>query len=106
MQMAESPFEAKAARGGRRPLAQTGCLSCLDSRMNPFSLWTEFAFKLWGFGKAPARPDSSEKPVAVAVIPTADAQSPPAAKAAPAHHSPKRAKAKVRLKRKGKRARR
>ena len=104
--MAESPFKAKAALGGRRPLAQTGCLSCLNGRMNPFSLWTEFALKLWGFGTAPARPEGSEKPVAVAVIPTSDAQSPPAAKAARPHDSPKRAKGKARFKRKGKRARR
>ena len=37
---------------------------------NPFSLWTELALKLWGFGKPPA----PEKQVAVAVIPTRDAQ--------------------------------
>jgi hypothetical protein len=51
---------------------------------NPFSLWTEFAFKLWGFGKP-----ASEKQVAVAVIPTSDARVAP---------TPKRANAKVRRK--------
>lgn len=66
--------------------------------MNPFSMWTEFAFKLWGFGKLPAPSDTSEKQVAVAVIPTSDARS----DAKPA----KRAKAKVGAKRKAKRARR
>jgi len=57
---------------------------------SPFSLWTELAFKLWGFGKSP------EKQVAVAVIPTKDAQSPPAAKPARARSIPKRSKAKHR----------
>ena len=58
---------------------------------NPFAMWTEFAWKLWGFGK-PAAPSSAEKQP-VAVIPTKDA-------------SPKRAKGKVRGKSRSKRARR
>ena len=49
---------------------------------NPFSLWTELAFKLWGFGKSPAREAAPEKQVAVAVIPTPDAGTPKRAKAA------------------------
>ena len=61
------------------------------SFMNPFSLWTEFAFKLWGFG--PARDDAPQKQVAVAVIPTRDAN---------ATGKPKRANAKVRHKAKAK----
>ena len=63
---------------------------------NPFSLWTELAFKMWGFGKSPAREAAPEKQVAVAVIPTPDAG------------KPKRSKAKVRgkAKPKSKRARR
>ena len=48
---------------------------------NPFSLWTELAFKLWGFGKSPAREAAPEKQVAVAVIPTPDAGKPRRAKA-------------------------
>ena len=65
---------------------------------NPFSLWTEFAFKLWGFGKPP-RENAPEKQVAVAVIPTSDAH---------ATAKPKRANAKTRRKAKlkSKRARR
>ena len=55
---------------------------------NPFSLWTEYAFKLWGFGK-PARDNEPEKQVAVAVIPTTDARDAP---------KPKRVNAKVRRK--------
>jgi hypothetical protein len=47
---------------------------------NPFSLWTELAFKLWGFGK-PARENAPEKQVAVAVIPTSDAAKPKRANA-------------------------
>ena len=74
--------------------------------MNPFSPWTELAFKLWGFGKSPAASDSSEKQVAVAVIPTSDAQSPPPAKAARPNGKPKRAKGKVRIKGRAKGARR
>ena len=62
---------------------------------NPFSAWTELAFKLWGFGQQPARAEGPEKPVAVAVIPTRDVRA-----------APKRATAKVRAKRKSKRARR
>lgn len=63
---------------------------------NPFRLWTELAFKLWGFGKSPAREAAPQKQVAVAVIPTPDAR------------KPKRAKAKARSKAKpkSKRARR
>lgn len=60
---------------------------------SPFSVWTELAFKLWGFGKAPERSTGAEKEVAVAVIPTRDS-------------APKRTKAKVRSKTKSKRARR
>lgn len=63
---------------------------------SPFSTWTELAFKLWGFGKPAAPADTPEKQVAVAVIPTSDAQ----------RASPKRAKGKARIKRKSKRARR
>ncbi|HWI35831.1 MAG TPA: hypothetical protein VNU64_05200 [Burkholderiales bacterium] len=74
--------------------------------MNPFSLWTEFAFKLMGFGKPSAPADTSEKQVAVAVIPTSDVQAPPPAKAARPHSNPKRSKGKARIKGKSKRARR
>jgi hypothetical protein len=74
--------------------------------MNPFSLWTELAFKLLGFGKPSAPKDSAEKQVAVAVIPTSDAQSPSPAKAARPHSNPKRSKGKSRHKGKSKRARR
>ena len=81
-------------------------MSCLNARMNPFSLWTELAFKLWGFGKSPAPSETSEKKVAVAVIPTSDAQAPPPAKAARPHGKAKRDKGKARIKRKAKRARR
>jgi hypothetical protein len=56
---------------------------------NPLALWADLAFKLWGFGAPPA----AEKEVAVAVIPTRDAQ-------------PRRAKGKARRKSKSKRARR
>jgi len=59
---------------------------------SPFSLWTEYAFKLWGFGKTAERPDATEKPVTVAVIPTRDGQSLSPAKAARAHSTPKPAK--------------
>lgn len=62
---------------------------------NPFSAWTELAFKLWGFGQPPIRSDVAEKPVAVAVIPIRDARA-----------AAKRTAAKVRNKRKSKRARR
>ena len=55
---------------------------------NPFSSWTELAFKLWGFGKL-TRENPPEKQVAVAVIPTSDARVTP---------KPKRANAKVRRK--------
>lgn len=72
----------------------------------PLSLWTELAFKLWGFGKPSAPSDTSERQVAVAVIPTSDAQSPPQAKAARPNSSPKRAKGKSRIKGKAKRSRR
>jgi hypothetical protein len=67
---------------------------------SPFSLWTELAFKLWGFGKSP------EKQVAVAVIPTKDAQPSPAAKAARTHSNPKRSKAKHRARSRTRRAKR
>jgi hypothetical protein len=70
---------------------------------NPLVVWTEYALKLWGFGKPPA----TEKEVTVAVIPTRDAQSPPQqAQAARASTSPKRTKGKARGKNKSKRARR
>jgi len=62
---------------------------------NPLSLWTELAFKFWGFGQAPAESSPPEKKAAVGVIPTSDAQP----------RTPKRTKAKVRTKR-SKRARR
>ena len=71
--------------------------------MNPVSLWTELAFKLWGFGKPAAPADKAERQVAVAVIPTSDAQSPPPGKAARQHG---KAKAKARSKGKGRRTRR
>lgn len=66
---------------------------------NPFSAWTELALKLWGFGKTAARPATSEKQVAVAVIPTADAEPARPAKA-------RRTKGKARSKTKSKRVRR
>jgi hypothetical protein len=69
---------------------------------NPFALWTELALKFWGVGKSPA----PEKQVAVAVIPTSDAQPSPPAKAAPAQSTAKRTKGKVRAKNRSKRARR
>jgi hypothetical protein len=56
---------------------------------NPFALWTEFAFKLWGLGEP-----ALKKQVAVAVIPTSDAK------------PPKRTKQKVRGKTRSKRAKR
>jgi hypothetical protein len=61
---------------------------------NPFSLWTELAFKLWGFGEPPAASSAPEKQVAVAVIPTSDAK------------HPKKTKQKVRGKTRSKRAKR
>jgi len=60
----------------------------------PFALWTELAFKLWGFGQPSAESNSPEKQVAVGVIPTSDARS---------HSAPKRAKGKVRGKKRAKR---
>jgi hypothetical protein len=69
---------------------------------NPLSLWTELTLNLWGFGK----PRAPEKEVAVAVIPTSDAQPPQPAKAARSAGTPKRTKGKVRNKTKSKRARR
>ncbi len=71
---------------------------------NPFSMWTEFALKLWGFGKPAAQSRAEKQPVAV--IPTRDAQSPRPPKVARAQVRPKRAKAKVRGKSRSKRARR
>lgn len=74
---------------------------------SPFSMLTELAFQLWGFGKRPAESNAPEKQVAVAVIPTKDAQSPPpAAKVARAHSSRKRTKGKARGKSPSKRTRR
>ena len=73
---------------------------------SPFSLWTEYAFKLWGFGKPAERSDTSQQPVAVAVIPTTDAQSPQPPKAARAQSTAKRTKANGRGKSRSKRARR
>lgn len=73
---------------------------------SPFTVWTELAFKLWGFGKTAERSAAAEKQVSVAVIPTTDAQPPQPAKVARAHSSPKRARAKTRSKAKSKRARR
>ena len=64
---------------------------------NPFTMWTDLALKLWGFGKPRAQSSAPERPVKVAVIPTKSAQS---------HGSPKRAKAKIRSKSRSKRARR
>ena len=61
---------------------------------NPFSAWTELAFKLWGFGRPPAPSSTPEKEVAVAVIP-----------ARPDDHA-KRAQRNARRKAKAKRARR
>ena len=49
---------------------------------NPFAMWTDLAFKLWGFGKPAGQSSARETPVAVAVIPTRDAESPPPAKLA------------------------
>ena len=73
----------------------------------PFSLWTEYAFKLWGFGNPAARSNASENKVAVAVIPTQDVQPPPPPpKVARAYSDPKRLKPKARTKSKSKRARR
>jgi hypothetical protein len=74
---------------------------------NPLTAWTELAFKFWGFGKTPAERSAPERP-AVAVIPTADAQSPHPAKEARADGRSKRpqAKAKLRGKNRSKRARR
>jgi len=60
---------------------------------SPFSLWTDLAFKLWGFGK-PAAP---EKEVAVAVIPTRDAQPPRLTRTK--RESPGKARSKTRSKR-------
>lgn len=73
--------------------------------MNPFSLWTELAFKLWGLGKSPAPSATPERKVEVAVIPTRDTRSPPANAARPQGKS-KRAKGRARTKSKAKRARR
>ena len=83
-------------------------MPCFSGFMNPFSFWTELAFKLWGFGKPAAPSGAGEQKVAVAVIPTRDAQQspPPATKDAPAQSSPKRSKGKTRSKRKARRARR
>jgi hypothetical protein len=63
---------------------------------SPFAWWTDFALKMWGFGKS----DAPEKQVAVAVVPTDDAREPT---------KPKRAQVKARkgkAKPKSKRARR
>jgi hypothetical protein len=67
---------------------------------NPLSAWTEFAFKFWGFGKPAAESSASERP-AVAVIPTADAQSTPPAKVVRTHSRAKRTQAKAKLRGKG-----
>ena len=72
---------------------------------SPFSVWTDLAFKLWGFGK-PAGSNSAEKQVAVAVIPTRDAQPKQPAKAARAQNGAKRTKGKSRGKSRAKRAKR
>ena len=74
---------------------------------SPLSAWTELAFKLWGFGQPAAEPSAPERP-AVAVIPTADAQSTPPAKVTRTHSRAKRtqAKAKPRGKSRSKRAKR
>jgi hypothetical protein len=69
---------------------------------NPLSIWTEYALKLWGFGK----PSAPEREVAVAVIPTRDAQPPQQPKAVRAFSTPKRTKGKARGKNKSRRARR
>ena len=61
---------------------------------NPIAIWTDLAFKLWGFGKVA---DTPETPVAVAVIPTKDAS---------AHGSHKQAKGKARGKSRAKLKRR
>lgn len=45
--------------------------------LNPFAVWTELAFKMWGLGQSSVRPKAPADPVAVAVIPTSDA--PPSA---------------------------
>ena len=63
--------------------------------MNPFAMWTELAFKMWGFGKLPNRAEAPEKQVAVAVIPTSDARKPKAKRA----NSRTRRKAKLKSKR-------
>lgn len=68
--------------------------------MNPFSLWTELAFKMWGFGKSPDRAEAPEKQVAVAVIPTGDARK------AKAKRANTKARGKAKLKSKSKRAKR
>lgn len=60
---------------------------------NPFAAWTQFAFKLWGFG----RPEEKEE-ISVAVIPTSDAQAPRPPKRT------KKTKARVKAKYKSKRA--
>ena len=60
---------------------------------SPLSSLTELAFKLWGFGKLPAREEAPEKQVAVAVIPTREARE---------ASKPKRATAKARSKAKPK----
>lgn len=87
----------KQEAGAQDPAREQGVCLAFTRPMNPFTLWTEFAFKLWGFGKPPAPTEISEKQVAVAVIPTSDARD---------HPKPKRAKAKVRTQRRAKRARR
>ena len=59
---------------------------------SPFSIWTELAFKLWGFGKPTASPSAPEKKVEVAVIPTSDAQPPRPTRVARAQSPRKRTK--------------